>query len=86
MHSGKLAGPDVLARIEPAVYEWTAKHRGSISAEHGLGQMKAHAIGYSKAPEAVHQMARLKTLLDPNLIMNPYKFLPQEALDQLTEK
>ena len=27
--------------IEPFVYEWTGKHRGSISAEHGLGVMKA---------------------------------------------
>jgi FAD/FMN-containing dehydrogenase len=26
--------------IEPFVYEWTAARGGSISAEHGLGQMK----------------------------------------------
>ena len=31
--------------IEPFVYEWTAKRKGSISAEHGLGQMKAEYIG-----------------------------------------
>ena len=36
---------EVLQMIEPFVYEYTAKHRGSISAEHGLGQMKNEYIG-----------------------------------------
>lgn len=36
-----------LNKIEPFVYEWTAQRRGSISAEHGLGQMKADCIGYA---------------------------------------
>ncbi|GJN10052.1 hypothetical protein PR202_ga28111 [Eleusine coracana subsp. coracana] len=43
----------VLAQIEPFVYEWTSAQRGSISAEHGLGLMKAEKIHYSKSPEAV---------------------------------
>ncbi|CAN6439404.1 unnamed protein product [Victoria cruziana] len=70
----------VLRKIEPFVYEWTSKHRGSISAEHGLGQMKANEIHYSKPAEAVQLMASIKKLLDPNGIMNPYKVLPQSAL------
>ena len=36
---------NILKQIEPFVYEWTAARRGSISAEHGLGQMKAECIG-----------------------------------------
>ncbi len=36
---------EVQKLIEPFVYEWTAKRMGSISAEHGLGQMKAEYIG-----------------------------------------
>ncbi|XP_028051322.1 D-2-hydroxyglutarate dehydrogenase, mitochondrial isoform X2 [Camellia sinensis] len=67
----------VLAQIEPFVYEWTSKHRGSISAEHGLGLMKANKIHYSKSPESVNLMASIKNLLDPNGILNPYKVLPQ---------
>ncbi|CAH8385582.1 unnamed protein product [Eruca vesicaria subsp. sativa] len=43
----------LLGLIEPYVYEWTSKHRGSISAEHGLGVMKANEILYSKSPETV---------------------------------
>ena len=35
---------EILKHIEPFVYEWTAARKGSISAEHGLGQMKANCI------------------------------------------
>ncbi|KAG6647074.1 D-2-hydroxyglutarate dehydrogenase, mitochondrial isoform X3 [Carya illinoinensis] len=66
----------ILAQIEPFVYEWTSKHRGSISAEHGLGLMKANKIFYSKSRESVQLMASIKKLMDPNGILNPYKVLP----------
>ncbi|KAG1347473.1 D-2-hydroxyglutarate dehydrogenase, mitochondrial [Cocos nucifera] len=71
---------NILAQIEPFVYEWTSTHRGSISAEHGLGLMKADKIHYSKSPETVQLMASIKKLLDPNGILNPYKVLPQSML------
>uniref|UniRef100_A0A0D9WWC1 Probable D-2-hydroxyglutarate dehydrogenase, mitochondrial n=1 Tax=Leersia perrieri TaxID=77586 RepID=A0A0D9WWC1_9ORYZ len=64
---------EMLAQIEPFVYEWTSKQRGSISAEHGLGLMKAEKIHYSKSSEAVQLMASIKKLFDPNSILNPYK-------------
>lgn len=67
----------ILAHIEPFVYEWTSKHCGSISAEHGLGLMKANKIHYTKSSEAVQLMGSIKKLLDPNEIMNPYKVLPR---------
>lgn len=70
---------NILAQIEPFVYEWTAGHRGSISAEHGLGLMKAEKIHYSKSPEAVQLMASIKKLIDPNSILNPYKVLPRSV-------
>ncbi|KAK9285836.1 hypothetical protein L1049_025037 [Liquidambar formosana] len=71
---------NILAQIEPFVYEWTSKHRGSISAEHGLGLMKANKIYYSKSAETVQVMASIKKLLDPNGILNPYKVLPHSLL------
>jgi FAD/FMN-containing dehydrogenase len=49
---------------------------GSISAEHGLGQMKPIHIGYSKPRVAVDLMRQIKTVMDPNGILNPYKVLP----------
>lgn len=65
--------------LEPWVYEFVAENRGSVSAEHGLGQMKAHAIHYSKSNVAVDVMHTLKNALDANGICNPYKVLPTTA-------
>ncbi|KAK1272292.1 hypothetical protein QJS04_geneDACA013088 [Acorus gramineus] len=70
----------VFTKIEPFIYEWTSKHQGSISAEHGLGLMKANKIHYSKSSESVQLMASIKKLLDPNRILNPYKVLPSSML------
>ncbi|XP_057766180.1 D-2-hydroxyglutarate dehydrogenase, mitochondrial isoform X2 [Salvia miltiorrhiza] len=72
----------ILAKIEPFVYEWTSKQRGSISAEHGIGLMKASKIHYSKSAETVQVMAAIKKVLDPNGILNPYKVLPTSVLSQ----
>ncbi|CAM6041201.1 unnamed protein product [Sphagnum compactum] len=66
----------LLAKIEPFVYEWTAACKGSVSAEHGLGLMKPQALHYSKSEEAIHLMEGFKKLLDPKGILNPYKVLP----------
>ncbi|WJX55643.1 D-2-hydroxyglutarate dehydrogenase, mitochondrial [Trifolium repens] len=66
----------ILSQIEPFVYEWTSKHRGSISAEHGVGLMKANEIFYSQSRETVQMMTSIKNLMDPNHILNPYKVLP----------
>ncbi|EPS68480.1 hypothetical protein M569_06288, partial [Genlisea aurea] len=67
---------NVLSKLEPFIYEWTSKHRGSISAEHGLGLMKADKIHYSKSSQTVQLMGSIKKLVDPNGILNPYKVLP----------
>ncbi|KAI8606911.1 FAD linked oxidase, partial [Chytriomyces sp. MP71] len=48
--------------VEPFVYEWVQQHQGSISAEHGLGVMKAPYIGYSKSPEAIAAMHEVKKM------------------------
>jgi len=66
----------VTSLIEPFVYEWVAKYSGSVSAEHGVGFKKRNFISYSKCPESIAMMQKLKTLFDPNHILNPYKVLP----------
>ncbi|KAJ5182452.1 D-lactate dehydrogenase [Penicillium capsulatum] len=66
---------DVEKAIEPWVYEWIQKRQGSISAEHGLGIAKREYIGYSQNETMVNLMKQLKTLYDPNGIMNPYKYI-----------
>lgn len=49
--------------------------RGSVSAEHGLGLMKATKIGYSKSFVHVGLMKEIKQLYDPKGILNPYKYI-----------
>ncbi|KAK5107926.1 hypothetical protein LTR62_000531 [Meristemomyces frigidus] len=61
--------------LEPWVYEWVAKRKGSISAEHGLGIAKKDYIGYSRSETMVRLMKDIKKLYDPNGIMNPYKYI-----------
>jgi FAD/FMN-containing dehydrogenase len=61
--------------IEGAVHEETAKFRGSISAEHGLGQAKNQAIARYKSDDEIAVMRALKHTLDPNGILNPGKLL-----------
>lgn len=72
--------PETEALIEPYVYEWTSKVSGSISAEHGLGYMKAEKIGYTKSKTSVAYMQRIKHLFDPNGIFNPNKYLPSRPV------
>lgn len=50
-------------------------HRGSVSAEHGIGLMKAHALHYSKSNESIALMKKIKNLFDERGIMNPGKVL-----------
>lgn len=56
---------------------WThslpASHKGSISAEHGIGLMKAHALHYSKTEQSIIMMKKIKALFDERGIMNPGK-------------
>ncbi|MBI1213061.1 MAG: FAD-binding protein [Alphaproteobacteria bacterium] len=46
---------------------------GSISAEHGVGQMKVDEIVRYKSAEAIDTMRAIKRALDPSNIMNPGK-------------
>jgi len=65
----------LLALLEPWLFEWVAQARGSISAEHGLGQCKPQYLHLSKASSAVTLMKQIKNTLDPKGILNPYKVL-----------
>jgi len=60
----------ILSQIEPFVYEWTSNQRGSISAEHGVGPMKANEIFYSQSRETVYIIdAKLQLVLHLRIVM-----------------
>jgi D-2-hydroxyglutarate dehydrogenase len=67
---------EIYKKVEPFVFEYTSKLNGSISAEHGIGFHKPKYLHFSKSAEAIDMMRQLKTLMDPNGILNPYKVLP----------
>lgn len=60
------------------VFEEVVKKKGSISAEHGLGLHKAPYLSLQKSPLMIDYYRKIKKLFDPNSIMNPYKYLPEE--------
>ncbi|XP_025193263.1 D-2-hydroxyglutarate dehydrogenase, mitochondrial-like [Melanaphis sacchari] len=68
--------------IEPFVYEWTSKHRGSVSAEHGIGLSKTKYLEHTKSRSAVDLMRSLKNTMDPKCILNPYKVIPAVAVGE----
>ena len=62
--------------LEPWLYEWVARERGSVSAEHGLGLHKSKYLQLNKGKQSLDLMRQMKTLFDPKCILNPYKVLP----------
>lgn len=61
--------------VDTIVYRIVADFAGSISAEHGIGTLKRDYLGYSRKPEELDIMRRIKAALDPNGILNPGKVL-----------
>jgi FAD/FMN-containing dehydrogenase len=62
-------------QINRIVHDAVAAAGGSISAEHGLGQMKREEIRRYKSPLELQLMQSIKQALDPHGLMNPGKLL-----------
>lgn len=75
----QVSAPDfdehVNSKLEPYIFEYCSKLRGSISAEHGIGFKKAKYLHYSKDESAIELMRLMKKTMDPNGILNPYKVI-----------
>ena len=63
------------ADANAAVYEVVTRLGGSVSAEHGIGQLKSALLRQVKDPVALEMMRAIKAALDPHGIMNPGKVL-----------
>ncbi len=62
-------------RLNHLVYEVVARLAGSISAEHGLGQLKREVVREYKDPLELELMRTIKQALDPQGLMNPGKVI-----------
>lgn len=71
-----LAKEDFFKRCEEVshwVFEIVEKYQGSISAEHGVGLLKKDYLHYSRSAEEIQYMKAIKSVFDPNNILNPGK-------------
>lgn len=73
IHISVLAGADDGPAVEKHIYESLRPFAGAISAEHGIGLEKRAYLPISRTPEEIDLMRSLKTLMDPNNILNPGK-------------
>ncbi|MEY2688646.1 MAG: hypothetical protein RL375_2844 [Pseudomonadota bacterium] len=59
------------AAVNTLVYDSVTRFGGSISAEHGVGQLKRDELAHYKSPVALALMRSIKQALDPHGLMNP---------------
>ena len=62
-------------RVNSLVFQQVLKFDGSISAEHGVGSLKADKLPHYKDPVALAMMHSIKQALDPHNRMNPGRVL-----------
>ena len=63
-------------KISAQVYELVTRWGGSISAEHGIGQLKREEFARLGDPVALAMLRSVKSALDPAGILNPGKLVP----------
>ncbi len=63
------------APLNALVHDLVAAHKGSISAEHGIGQLRRSELRRLKSPVALSLMSQVKAALDPENRFNPGKVL-----------
>ena len=61
--------------LNAVVHQLVTNYGGSISAEHGVGQLRRDELRIYKSPVEMELMLRIKQAMDPNQIMNPGKLL-----------
>lgn len=62
--------------MQLTVHDIVKQYSGSISAEHGIGQMKRDLLPRYKSSEELDAMRALKHAFDPKNILNPGKTVP----------
>jgi FAD/FMN-containing dehydrogenase len=66
---------DNTPEVNRIVHDRVVAAGGSISAEHGIGQLKRDELAHYKPPLDLELMARIKSALDPQGLLNPGKVL-----------
>jgi FAD/FMN-containing dehydrogenase len=61
--------------VNGVVFDAVVAHGGSISAEHGIGELKRDELARRKDPTALAMMRAVKAALDPQGLLNPGRVL-----------
>lgn len=61
--------------VNKIIFSSVKKFNGSISAEHGIGQLRKKELKNYKSPEEIKRMKKIKKIFDPKNIMNPGKII-----------
>ncbi len=67
---------DFLARCKVAdqeLFTLVQRHRGSVSAEHGIGLLKKPYLAFSRSPREIEIFRQMKRVFDPKGLLNPGK-------------
>jgi FAD/FMN-containing dehydrogenase len=62
---------EIIDIINSIVYSPLKKHKGSLSAEHGVGLHKKKYLQTSRSEEEIKLMEQIKIMFDPKNILNP---------------
>ena len=62
-------------QVSPFVHDLVVGMGGSISAEHGIGQMKRDELARLGPPSRLYMLRALKAALDPHNLLNPGKLV-----------
>ena len=85
IHFNVLPPPDVDGKawvegegkaVNAFVHDFVGARGGSLSAEHGIGQLKLAEFARTAGPVRLHMLRAIKQALDPLGIMNPGKLVP----------
>ena len=62
-------------KVDELVFKSVQKQLGSISAEHGVGLTKKSFLHFTRSESEIQLMKQIKTIFDPDHIMNPGKVI-----------
>lgn len=71
--------PTVAREVQQVVFGITGEMNGSVSAEHGIGIKRKHALPKSRTPQELAVMRAIKSALDPLHLLNPGKIIDSPA-------
>jgi FAD/FMN-containing dehydrogenase len=74
--------PQLLQRVAGEVYEAVFRYGGTITAEHGMGRVRAPFLEREWGPVMVGYMRRIKEAFDPAGLLNPGAMFPVQGLTE----